>query len=1048
MPHFDALLEIAGRKTWKLPQLTGLNKLSPRATLYPFPSPDDALILNRESSPWFLSLNGVWDFKILSRPEAATDAVMHEADWHPIDVPGNWTMQGFGHPQYTNVVMPFPNIPPDVPEVNPTGIYRSTFRLPSSWDGKRVVLHSGGCEGALYIYLNDQPVGISKDSRTPAEFDITSLAKFSEENELIMLVAQWSDASFLEDQDHWWQAGLQREVFLYSTNVPHIQDIFAIGDLTENYQAGILRLKVKIGFPGDYPKGCEVEARLYDPHQQLVFPQPHTTTFDMTRDEWRSSISPVNEVTFEQAIPNVLKWSAETPNLYTIIVTLKTPNGNESSGCKVGFRKIEIRNRMLLINGKRIMVKGVNYHDHDDSTGKAIFPELFERDLRLMKQFNINAIRTSHYPKDPSFYNLCDQLGFYVIDEANIESHAYFQDLCHDPRYTKAFVERVQSMVERDKNHPCIFLWSLGNESGYGPNHDAAAGYVRGADPTRPLHYESAIGHYWEGSGWQGGQRVSDVVCPMYPPIENLIEWSKHDKGVRPLILCEYSHSMGNSNGSLADYWAAFEQYPGLQGGFLWEWIDHGILQTSRDGYPYWAYGGDFGDEPNDGNFCIDGIVWPDRKPHPALYEYKYLAQPVKVEIDNFTLGRIRIRNKHDFISLSWLYGLWELTCNGVTVTKGELPDLDIPPGKSRLYELTFPAFNIGAGEYFLNFHFYVRESNAWAPYEHEVAWEQLHLSKPQGRKNQIYHAQVQKRVPEMIENGNLITLSTDDMSVVFNQESGEMVEFGDGINLLQRGPLLNVWRAPIDNDGIKLLSDRLEETWKVLSFWKLLGLPELKHRLKSFRILKKPDQPVSIIITHSASGRANWDDFTHIHRYTLLSSGKLLVSNQVLMANGIIDLPRVGIDLSFNSSQEELEWYGRGPWENYPDRKASAMIGHYTSTVNEEYIPYILPQEHGHKTDVRWFSLYDHDGHGVKVEGSPIFEFSASHFKANDLYSAHHTYELSPRNEIWLNIDRCMRGLGTASCGPDTLDQYRLLKPKYDFTYTLEIINQSMHWD
>jgi len=1048
MPHLDALLEIAGCKTWKLPQLTGINKLPPRATLYPFQSPEDVLTMNRESSPWFLSLNGVWDFKILSRPEAATDDIIHDADWHPIDVPGNWTMQGFGHPHYTNVVMPFPNIPPDVPEVNPTGIYRRTFRLPPSWVGRRVVLHMGGCEGALYVYLNGQPVGISKDSRTPAEFDITSLTRFSEQNELIMLVVQWSDASFLEDQDHWWQAGLQREVYLYSTNVPHIQDIFAIGDLTEDYQDGILRLRVKIGFPGDYPKNCVVEAQLYDPQRHPVFPQPLNATFGASRDEWRATFSPVNEVFFEQAIPKPLKWSAETPSLYTIIVTLKSNNENESSGCKVGFRKIEIRDRMLLVNGKRIMVKGVNYHDHDDITGKAISRELFEKDLHLMKQFNVNAIRTSHYPKDPSFYNLCDELGFYVIDEANIETHAYFQDLCHDPRYTNAFVERMQAMVERDKNHPSVILWSLGNESGYGPNHDAAAGYVRGVDPTRPLHYESAIGHYWEKNGWQGGQRVSDVVCPMYPAIENLISWSKHDKGFRPLILCEYSHCMGNSNGSLADYWAAFDKYPGLQGGFLWEWIDHGILQTARDGNRYWAYGGDFDDEPNDSNFCIDGIVWPDRNPHPSLYEFKYLAQPLKVELGDITRGRIRIINKQDFISLNWLYGLWELTNNGALVTKGEISDLDIPPGKSKLYELPINTINRGEGEYFLNIHFFQRESNAWAPIGHEVAWVQLHLSKPRGIKKQNSHAQEVIRFPEVIGNGNLITLSSDNVRAVFNQELGELIEFGDGINFFLRGPLLNVWRAATDNDGIKLLSDRSEETWKVLSFWKSLGLPVLQHRLKSFRILSKPDQPASIIIAHSASGRGNWDDFTHIHRYTLQSSGKLLVTNQVIIANGIIDLPRVGIDLCLNSTLERLEWYGCGPWENYPDRKSSALIGHYISTVSEQYVPYIMPQEHGHKTDVRWLSLCDQNGSGIKVEGSPTFEFSASHFKAEDLYSARHTYELSPRSETWLNIDRCMRGLGTASCGPDAMDQYRLLKSKYELNYTLELINKSTHCD
>ena len=1042
--NFDALLEVGGRKTWKLPQLTGLNKLPPRATAYPSLSPEKALTMDRESSPWFLSLNGTWDFKILSRPEEAKDEIIDEISWKPIQVPGNWTMQGFGHPHYTNVVMPFTNIPPDVPEVNPTGIYRRTFRIPPSWDGRRIVLHFGGCEGVLYVYLNGRPVGISKDARTPAEFDISALTDSSAENELIILVVQWSDASFLEDQDHWWQAGIQREVYLYSTNIPHIQDIFAIGDLTEDYQDGILRLRVKIGFPGNYPKESVVEAQLYDPQKKPVFPHPLRTTFNAFIDESKAAIYPANEVYFEQAVSNPYLWSAEIPNLYTIIVTFRSRDGNESTSCRFGFRKTEIRDRKLLINGKRIMFKGVNYHDHDDRTGTATTRELFEKDLHLMKQFNINAIRTAHYPKDPYFYDLCDQLGFYVIDEANIETHAYFHDLCRDPRYTGAFVERVQGMVERDKNHPCIILWSLGNESGYGPNHDAAAGYVRGVDPTRPLHYESAIGHTWEGKGWQEGQRVSDVVCPMYPSIESMIGWSETDEGVRPLIACEYSHCMGNSNGSLADYWATFEKYPGLQGGFLWEWLDHGILQATPNGKSYWAYGGDFGDEPNDANFCIDGIVWPDRKPHPALNEFKYLAQPLKVEPVNISRGRIRITNKQNFTASSGLRGLWELTCNGAVEIKGELSDLDILAGKSKIYELPITSNTQGEGEFFLNIHFLQREPTEWAPAGYEVGWEQLKLSKPRGGKKNNHRTHEVVHIPDMIENGNLITLSLDDVRVVFNRELGELTAFGDGINMLERGPLLNVWRASVDNDGIKLLSDRSDETWKVLSFWKSLGLPVLQHRLKSFQVLTKPNRPTSVIITHSASGREKWNDFTHVHRYTLLPSGKLLVTNQVIIAKGIIDLPRVGIELCLDSSLERLEWYGRGPWENYPDRKSSAMIGLYASTVSNEYIPYIMPQEHGHKTDVRWLSLSNQDGRGIKVEGSPTIEFSASHFTAHDLYSARHTHELSPRSETWLNIDHCMRGLGTASCGPDTLDQYRNLKSRYEFTYSLELINKS----
>jgi beta-galactosidase len=883
---------------------------------------------------------------------------------------------------------------------------------------------------------------MSKDSRTPAEFDITSLTDLEGKNELIIEVVRWSDASFLEDQDHWWHAGLQRDVYLYSTLFPHIHDVHAIGDLKQDYLDGIFQVKIKIGFPGVYPKNCIVEAQLFDPQQKPLFPEPLHKVFNSVKDEWLAPLFPANEIKFEQTIAHPQKWTAETPYLYTVVVTLKTPIGEESASCRIGFRKIEIRNRTLLFNGKRIMIKGVNYHDHDDKTGKAISPELFEKDLHLMKKFNINAIRTSHYPKGPYFYDLCDELGFYVIDEANIENHAFIQDICRDPRYTNAYLERVQAMVERDKNHACIIFWSLGNESGYGPNHDAAAGYIRGVDPTRPLHYESALRDNSQVGLWKGGERVTDIICPMYPSIAELVEWSKNDDGNRPLILCEYSHCMGNSNGSLADYWVVFENYAGIQGGFLWEWIDHGILKTSSNNISYWAYGGDFGDEPNDANFCIDGIVWPDRNPHPALNEFKYLAQPFKVVLVDHRKGIVRIYNKQEFTNLDWLSAVWELSNNGVILTTGIITDLDIPPGESKEYKLAFDKAYRCDGECFINFHFIQREATKWSQVGHEVGWEQLELPK-QYRIN-TNNKQIPKYnsiLPTVRDDEDFIEISTECIKVLFDKHKGELVEFGNGKNFLKHGLQMNLWRAPVDNDGIKLLSNRLDETWKVLSFWKSLGLADLQYRLKSFRLVNEPNHNINIVVTHNATGREKWDDFTHIHQYTLLPTGKLQIKNSFFIGKGIIDLPRVGVSCVLETAFENLEWYGRGPWENYPDRKSSAMVGHYLSTVSEQYVPYIMPQEHGHKTEVRWLILWDDNGYGLKVEGLPSFGFSASHFTSNDLYSAVHTYDLKPRPDICLNIDSAMRGLGTASCGPDTLDDYRLLKSKYELSFNLDIV-------
>jgi beta-galactosidase len=637
-------------------------------------------------------------------------------------------------------------------------------------------------------------------------------------------------------------------------------------------------------------------------------------------------------------------------------------------------------------------------------------------------------VRTSHYPNDPYWLDLCDLFGMYIVDEANIEAHAFYRETCRDPRYTNAYVTRVRAMVERDKNHPCVIFWSLGNESGYGPNHDAAAGWVRGADSSRPLHYEGAISR-WAGKTWKDGHRVTDVVCPMYPPIERIIDWSKHSKDWRPMILCEYSHAMGNSNGSLADYWAAFENYPGLQGGFIWEWIDHGIKQNDANGKTYWAYGGDFGDVPNDANFCADGIVWPNRTPHPALFEFKYLAQPVRVETVD-ARGRVRIVNKRDFTSLDDLSGEWEMTVDGVRVQSGNLPRLHIAPGESM--DVTLDLKSDHVGERFLNFRFNQRKGTGWANAGHEVAWQQIALpsraQKPLRHDNANVFAE---------ENAHAIILRVGNLRAVFDKAAGTLAELGVDTNLIVRGPLLNVWRAATDNDGIKLLLGR--EGSRTLVRWLDLGLDQVQYSLQHVRLIRAKSLPI-VEIVHHASGRGQWNDFVHTHRYTLLPSGEMHVENTVRLGEGIRDIPRVGVNLVLAPDLEQLEWFGRGPWENYPDRKASAIIGHYASTVTDQYVPYIMPQEHGHKTDVRWLTLANEQGNGLRIEGEPTIEFSASHFTAADLFAAKHTIDLTPRAEVLLNLDGAHRGLGTASCGPDTLDKYRLLEPVYRFAFSLRV--------
>lgn len=1036
------LLFLAGQPTWQMPELVALNKLTPRATLVPFPTHEEARDQNREASPWFLSLNGTWDFQIKPRPAAATAEAL-AGEWSPIQVPGNWTMQGFGKPHYTNVQMPFPELPPDVPTDNPTGLYRRRFSVPAGWQGRRVVLHFGGCEGVLYVHLNGNPVGLSKDARTPAEFDVTDLLQQGAPNELVVVVVQWSDASFIEDQDHWWQAGLMREVYLYATGSPHLQDLFARGDLDDAYRDGVLHVTAKVGFPGRHPADAVVSLQLFDPAGRALFDPAPSGQCGKALNSWGAPIEPDNEVRFSLPVAQPLQWTAETPHLYTLVATLTTPAGSESSRCTVGFRRVELRDGLVLVNGQRVLFKGVNLHDHDDTHGKAVSRQLMETDVRLMKQFNVNAVRTSHYPKDPYFYDLCDRYGLYVIDEANIESHAFYHDLCGDSRYTLAFVERVRNMVERDKNHPSILFWSLGNESGYGPNHDAAAGWVRGYDPSRLLHYEGAISR-WNGGDWHGGHGVTDVLCPMYPAIAEIVKWAEAGADNRPLIMCEYTHAMGNSNGCLADYWETFECYPRIQGGYIWEWVDHGIRQQTADGRVYWAYGGDFGDTPNDANFCTDGIVWPDRTPHPGLYEFKHLAQPVSVQWVDDGAAVLRITNKQHFASLDGLAGEWLLLVDGVPQASGELPPLAAGPGE--IQEISLPAAALlGPGERFLTLRFRQAADTLWAPAGHEVAWTQLALPQQEsGADEPVAPAGQGAETVSVQDDGASITLVAEAeggaVYAVFDKATGRLAAYGpDGANWLAGGPQLAAWRGATDNDGIKLMLDRQEG--KPLAHWLAMGLDRIEQQLAGIRVLETEEGLPAVEIVHRASGRGQWDDFTHTQRFCLLPSGELRVENNVQLGEGITDPPRIGVRLALPAGLEALSWYGRGPWENYADRKAAAQLGVYHSTVAQEYVPYILPQEHGHKTDVRWLQLAGAEGRGLRVEGEPTVEFSASHYTPEDLYAARHTTDLHARPEVILHLDAAQRGLGTASCGPDTLEKYRLLARQYEFTYRLKPI-------
>ena len=740
-----------GPRPWVAPDVTGMGRLPARSPLTPFPDIESARRAAPRESVFALDLDGRWDFRLFPRPEEVPlDAVglgstryLRRPAWSKITVPGCWTRQGFDRPHYTNVVMPFRADPPEVPRDNPTGVYRRSFVLPRSWKNRRVVLHVGGAESALFVWVNGQAIGFHKDSRLASEFDVTAALRVGR-NQLALVVVRWSDGTWLEDQDHWFNAGLHRSVFLYSTEPTWLADVRVDAGLEDDLETGTLALACEIGSTAGFEKGWSIEVRLEDPRgRRLGKPlRGEVAVFEHGEPlvEFLGSMSfhgPIARVATR--LPHVERWSSETPSLYRVVVSLIDAEGRmvEVVTQPIGFRRVELGHRELLINGRPVLIRGVNRHDHHPEHGKVLSVDELRRDVELMKQFHFNAVRTAHYPNDPAFLDLCDEFGLYVIDEANIESHARQASLCHDPRFHGAILERCSRLVRRDKNHACVIGWSLGNESGYGAGHAAAAGWIRRYDPSRIVHYEGAIERPPFGSAAAAGsmtapREATDLICPMYSSIDEIVAWAKISQDPRPLILCEYSHAMGNSNGSLADYWQAIEKHPGLQGGFIWDWIDQGLWTRDEQGRRFLGFGGHFGDEPNDSSFCGNGMVSSEREPRPACFEHKKIGQPLAVRARPADLARglIRVRNRHDFIDLSGLSARFEVALDGRVVQRGPLRLPSIGPGEEAVVSLParWPQKIEAGTECLLTIRFVTRRESRFAPRGFEIGWEQIVL--------------------------------------------------------------------------------------------------------------------------------------------------------------------------------------------------------------------------------------------------------------------------------------------------------------------------------
>jgi beta-galactosidase len=996
---------------WLAPELTSLARLPMHAVPHP-----DRLVLD-----------GTWRFQLLHHPD---DPVGD--DWRPMPVPSCWTMEDtFDRPQYTNVQMPFPGVPPEVPAEDPTGVYEREFDLPAEWAGQRIILSVGAAESVLIVDLNGRRIGISKDSHLAAEFDVTAEVRPGA-NHLRLLVVKWSDATYIEDQDQWWHGGITRSVTLYATGRVHLADIRALTGLAADGTTGTLDLTVDVGWSGRPAEpGWTVEARLEGLDEPMRGQAPVTPPgaehspsrhrraiaaraiaalpLDPEQQAVWAELRPLLEpppdgrVRFTIDVPGITAWSSETPRLYGLTVSLRSPAGEviETAELRLGFRRVEVAGLDLLINGRRVYIRGVNRHDFDARTGRVVSVESMRADLVQMKRFGFNAVRTSHYPNDPAFLALTDELGLYVVAEADIESHALIDTLCDDPRYLSAWVDRVSRMVLRDKDHASVILWSLGNESGHGLNHEAAAAWVRHYDPTRPLHYEGAI--RWD---WASPQGISDITAPMYPPIAAIVDHARSGRQRHPLVMCEYSHAMGNSNGTLAEYWEAIESTPGLQGGFIWEWRDHGLEQRLPDGTVRWAYGGDFGDEPNDGNFCCDGLGWPDRRPKPALWEHRQLALPVRVTAEPAALGagRLLIEDRHDFVGLRRVRADWSLEVDGEERRSGELPLPDLGPGEAA--EVGIPGWELPAatdGEAMLTVRFETAVDEPWAPAGTELGWAQLPVATV--RDASSGSAPAVGSAPA----GGSATAGVDGQGRLTHQ-------------YLASPPSLALWRAPTDNDRIGGMAER----------WSAWGLDHLERTLEAI----EGDGDATFV-------RARWTtasgiEVPHEQRIVALSGGAVRVEETVTVPPELDDLPRVGTLLQVVPGLESLQWYGRGPVETYPDRRRAGRVSRWRSSVSEQLVPYVRPQESGGHADVRWLELTDGDGRGLRVALDRPRQVSALHVSADDLARATHDVEVVPRERTFIHLDAAHRGLGTASCGPDTLPSYLVTPGVFRWSWEL----------
>lgn len=1018
---------------WENPIKYESNKEKPHADFFIYKSPEDAITEEAELSPWYKSLNGNWKFTYSPDiKESEMDFYrtnLQDEDWKNITVPSNWELQGFGEPIIRNIQYVFSKNPPYIDVENPVGTYRTVFTVPSGWEDREIMLHFGSISGYAQIYVNGQRVGMSKASKAPAEFNVTRFLKEGK-NLLAVQIYRWHDGSYMEDQDFWRLTGIERDVFLQAYPKFTIWDFFLKSGLDKTYKNGDFQATVDLrAFEGNEIKKGLLKLELLDTRGKKVLSQQKS--FDVNGD--------LTTVSFSGILKNVAKWSAEKPNLYDCVLTLSDSNNERIAvtAYKTGFRKIEIRDAKLLVNGIPVYIKGVNRHEHNDSLGHTQTREIMMNDLKLIKQLNMNAVRTCHYPNHPLFYKLCDKYGIYIVDEANIETHGmgsvpYFKDTIPHPAYRSdwyaAHVDRITRMVERDKNHACVIGWSLGNECGNGKVFHDEYKRLKAYDPGRFVQFEQA----WED--WN-----TDIVCPMYPNIGRMKSYRESGKQ-RPYIMCEYAHAQGNSNGNFKDLWDIIYDSPNLQGGFIWDFMDQGFKMSTepRDGRTYWMYNGKMGshkwleDKQGELNTGTDGIISANGIPKPQAYEVKKVYQYIQFEGSELNKGIISVRNRYDFTDLNEYDFTWEISRNGVKIATDDFK-IDLKPHQKKDLRLELPTIPEDGNEYFLNLYAYTKEGTDLVPAHYEVAKEQLKLG--EGNFFTSLPAVSGKLSYEVAD--NVLSFQAGAISGKIDLKKGMLYDYAvNGKKPIKQYPEPAFWRAPTDNDfGNKM--PLLSGVWRTA---------HANRSVEKVTVGEKSEKGLPVTV--------NWilNDIgvPYTMEYLIRDNGSIVVTGSIdLSGTKLSELPRFGMRMELEQPYENLNYYGRGPLENYIDRSSSSFVGCYNDKVENQYYEYARPQETGNKTDVRWLTLLDDTGKGIRITGLQPIAFSALHFSPEDLdpgltRKMQHTIDVVSQKNIFLHIDLKQRGLGgDDSWGMYPHNEYRLLDKKYSYSYLIELIEK-----